>query len=121
MSDEKTIGTIGTLSGSRPLYPETALDALQRWDLGDSVFTIEMGGLGPGYEQAIQLLVFEIVRDHHEDKLPDTENKETLDAYRRTFGEKAITRTDKLAGGYSGAQVGAAKRIAFRAIRDGWR
>lgn len=34
--------------------PETCEEALARWDAGETVFTAEMGGLGPGYEQAIQ-------------------------------------------------------------------
>ena len=29
-----------------------AAEQLRRWDAGDSIWTVEMGGLGPGYEQA---------------------------------------------------------------------
>src|SRR5687768_3007466 len=39
--------------------PETVEDALRQWDAGETVFTVEMGGLGPGYEMAIQGLAFE--------------------------------------------------------------
>lgn len=44
------------------LYGKDAADLLSRWDDGKSVFTIEMGGLGPGYEQVIQIMTFEILR-----------------------------------------------------------
>ncbi len=36
---------------------ETAKDALAAWDRGEIVHSVEMGGIGPGYEQAIQILV----------------------------------------------------------------
>ena len=41
----------------------TAQEQLKRWDEGRSIWTISMGGLGPSYEQAIQVLAIEIVRD----------------------------------------------------------
>ena len=44
------------------LVPKTASEALARWDAGGSVFTLEMGGLGPGYEQVIHIVVFELIR-----------------------------------------------------------
>ena len=40
----------------------TARDALMRWDADEPVWTVEMGGLGPGYEQCIQLMMFELMR-----------------------------------------------------------
>src|SRR3990167_269657 len=43
--------------------PATAAEALARWDAGQSVFTVEMGGLGPGYEQVIHIMAFEIIRE----------------------------------------------------------
>jgi hypothetical protein len=46
----------------------TAQEALSRWDAGDIVWTVSMSGMGPGYEQAIHVLVFEIIRDN--DPLP---------------------------------------------------
>ncbi|KKK93920.1 hypothetical protein LCGC14_2688070 [marine sediment metagenome] len=38
------------------LHPKTLDEAIERWDAGRSLFSVEMGGLGPGYEQAIQIL-----------------------------------------------------------------
>jgi hypothetical protein len=91
--------------------PVTVLDALAQWDKGECVFTIELGGLGPGYEQAIHILAFELIRDLHNKPLPED-----------TFGEWGNDTVDRCDNtyGFSGAQVGAAKNLAYRAIRDGW-
>jgi hypothetical protein len=97
-------------------YAATAREYVEQWDKGEPVWTIELGGLGPGYEQAIQVLVVELCRDNL-DKLPLPANGDK-DAWQK-WGEETITRTDKAAGGYSGAQVGAAKSLAFRYLSDG--
>lgn len=102
-----------------PFHPQTAKDALARWDDGKTVFTIEMGGIGPGYEQAIQCLVFEIIRGNLDTKLPPESDKTALKSFWDTFGDADIHRVNDQYG-YSGAQVGAAKQIAYRALRDGW-
>jgi hypothetical protein len=98
----------------KELFPEHATEALEKWDSGISVFTVELGGLGPGYEQAIQILVFEIIRDYIDRPLPTPDNW-------RSFGEDAVSRCNSSCLGFSGAQVGAAKNLAFHALRDGWR
>src|SRR6266403_1363829 len=43
-------------------YGADAAEWLRRWDEGRSVWSIEMGGMGPGYEQAIQVVAAEVVR-----------------------------------------------------------
>ena len=93
---------------------EYAKEFVSSWDRGDSVWSIEMGGLGPGYEQAIQVCFVEIVRDHCDLPLPEGKSY-------RMWGDDTINRIDKdnACGGFSGAQVGAAKQLAFRLIRDG--
>src|SRR5271166_5092790 len=48
-----------------------AKEQLRRWDNGDSIWSIEMGGFGPGYEQALQICAIEIVRDNLGQPLPD--------------------------------------------------
>ena len=96
-----------------PFHPVTTLDALARWDKGDSVFTVEMGGLGPSYEQAIQILVFELIRDMHDKPSPEGNGF-------GDWGDPTVRRINKKCGGFSGAQVVSAKRIAYLAIRDGW-
>jgi len=101
------------------MYAKTADEQLRIWDSGESVWSIEMGGLGPGYEQAIQILVIEIIRDNISNPLPD-ENTWS------DWGDSTVSRIDYKkpdgkysCGGFSGAQVGAAKQIAFRFLRDG--
>lgn len=110
---------MGLPENDPPFHPQTASDALARWDKGESVFTIEMGGLGPGYEQAIQILVFEIIRDYKAEELP-AEGSDKLKEWFKSFGDSTVSRIDQRMGGYSGAMVGAAKQVAYRALRDGW-
>lgn len=105
---------LGLPAKDPPFHPQTALDALARWDRGDSVFTVEMGGLSPGYEQAIHILVFELIRDNGNLPIPNGDKEW------RSWGDATVKRIDEAIGGFSGAQVGAAKTLAFRAIRDGW-
>ena len=97
--------------------PETVAEALERWDAGETVFTVSMGGLGPGYEQCIHILVFEIIRDHLATgkPLPDDGADEW-----ETWGDGAVHRLDPEIG-FSGAQVGAAKNVAARTLKLGWR
>ena len=103
--------------------PETAREALARWDAGESVFTAEMGGMGPGYEQVIHIMAFEIIRE--------LLTREPIDWSRATEEHRREWRafTDsveaavlpKVAGlGSSGAQWGAAQNLAFRTVRIGW-
>ena len=44
-------------------FEETAAEMVETWDTGELVWSISMGGLGPGYEQAIQVLAIELMRD----------------------------------------------------------
>lgn len=97
------------------LIPETAREALEQWDAGESVFTAEMGGLGPGYEQCIHIAAFEVIRDHLDAKLPD----EFGDW--RNWGDESIRRASKDFNlGLSGAQAEAARNIAARTLSKGW-
>lgn len=43
-------------------YGADAAEWLRRWDEGRSVWSISMGGLGPSYEQAIQVAAAEFLR-----------------------------------------------------------
>ena len=99
---------------------QNAREQLQRWDAGEIIWSIEMGGLGPGYEQAIQILAIEITRDNLDKPVP------TTDAEWQTWGDSTVTRIDYRlpdgsysCAGFSGAQVGAAKRIALGWLCDG--
>ena len=93
------------------LYGKDAADLLSRWDNGDTVWTLSMGGLGPGYEQAIQIMMFEMLRallnlEPDEDQF----TPEKWPALRDRI-EGAIAETiEKI--GPSGAQFGAALNLA---------
>ncbi len=107
---ETKIGeSIGLQQTYKP-YSVTAKEWLQKWDNKQSVWSLEMGGLGPGYEQCIQILVAEILRDYIDVDIPAN-----LDS----FGEGAIKRCAKGVGGFSGAQVGAAQWLAMKYLKIG--
>lgn len=91
------------------LYGATAAEWLRRWDSGDSVWSVEMGGLGPGYEQAIQIAAVAIVRTNLGKPLDDTE-----DALKE-WGWDAIPK----GLGLSGAQAGAARNLAYKMLKYG--
>lgn len=103
------------------LYGADAADLLSRWDAGKTVFTVEMGGFGPGYEQCIHITCFEILR-FLLFKEYDTAAWESEDAWKRdreaieTYGF-AHRRIKEL--GLSGAQWGAALQLAVLYYRDG--
>ena len=99
--------------------PETVAEALALWDSGESVFSVEMGGLGPGYEMAIQGLAFEIMRALHGFDWLDTE---TLSARFDAVVDPIVHELNsKPWGGFSGAQVGAASSLAAMVCKRGYR
>lgn len=84
------------------MYGKDAADIVSRWDAGRSIWSVAMGGFGPGYEQALQIAMIEFLRH-----LVGGGTAEELD-------------TDKLAPlGLSGAQWGAARSLAGRIFADG--
>ena len=90
----------------------TASELLEKWDNDEIVPTIEMGGLGPGYEQCIHILVFEIIRDYK-----DIPFEEVYKLKPGEFGEGTVNRTNPKMG-YSGGQVRVAKWLAFQILED---
>ena len=80
------------------------------WDRNDVVPSIEMGGLGPGYEQCIQILFVEILRDECVKPIP-TE-------FPDDWGDETVDRLEPKLG-FSGAQVGATKSLAAYALVHG--
>lgn len=85
-------------------YGKDAQEWLARWDRGETVWSIKMGGdMGPGYEQAIQIATAEWLRmiiDHNYDG--------------ETWKDKVIGKL-----GLSGAQAGAAIYLAARLYKEG--
>jgi hypothetical protein len=96
------------------LYGADAREWLKRWDEGRSCWTIEMGGLGPGYEQCIHIVCAEVLRywlssdTKAEDFATDESCKATSERTRTwSFENEAIKKL-----GLSGAQYGAGVHVA---------
>jgi hypothetical protein len=100
------------------LYGRDAAEYLARWDAGQSVFTINLGGLGPGYDQVIQIAMFEVLRwllDHKPD-LNDGEWKHDI----APLLEPEVFKNERIKKlGLSGAQWGAACQLASRIYYHG--
>jgi len=96
---------------------------LDTWDSGRPVPTIEMGGLGPGYEQAIQITTVELLRhmlsanyDSSEWMSTDSDSwKKDKDAL-NTFGHSSSLINTL---GLSGAQWGAALNLSTMLFMHG--
>jgi hypothetical protein len=85
-----------------------------------------MGGLGPGYEQAIQILAFELIRALlaaswvTPNPYPtDQAGKEKVRAAWDAICNPVIEKLD--GEGFTGAQVGAAYNLAACVLNQGWR
>jgi hypothetical protein len=100
-------------------YALTAEKQLEAWDSGGTCWTLEMGGLGPGYEQALQIAAMEMLRlllrgfsrppklCFHADQ--ETRNRAFEAAVKEFDGHDSL-RDLRL----SGAQFGAASWLALR-------
>lgn len=92
------------------LYGADAKEWLARWDSGQPVHSIEMSGLGPSYEQVIQIFAAEILRMLINSKY----DNEILPVKQRGIFESKLLKNKNLNKlGASGAQVGAAFSLAF--------
>lgn len=93
-------------------------DALAAWDRGDLVWSCDMGGMGPGYEQCIQIMGFEMLRAmlaHPPENWADLQgpdNRAKWDAYSDMIDALPEMRSVIQQLGPSGAQFGAAMSIA---------
>jgi hypothetical protein len=94
-------------------------DLLARWDAGESVWSVEMGGVGPGYEQAIQNTAFEVLRALVAGKY-DAARWSDRDAWGEDRDAIEAAVFPLVQGeGLSGAQWGAALNIATVFYRQG--
>lgn len=102
------------------MYGADAAEWLKRWDEGRSVWSIEMGGLGPGYEQCIQIVAAEVVRfllkanPHNQDLIDNWKEKWSGEIDKALWADKRINDL-----GLSGAQAGAGKNLGSRMYMDG--
>jgi len=96
------------------LYGKDIKEWLKRWDSGDTVWSIEMGGLGPGYEQAIQITVAENVRVMIDTNFDSSEwkDKEKWERDRDIIEKAAFANKTIDDLGLTGAMFGAALNLA---------
>lgn len=100
-------------SQKKKLYGESAEDLLARWDNEESVWTVSMGGFGPGYEQALQIMMFEMLREMIAGNYDSSNWQGEADDWkddRDAIGDIVRPRVEKL--GASGAMWGAAMYLA---------
>lgn len=97
------------------LHPKDAKAALARWDAGEPITTIEMGGLGPGYEQAIHIGVMELIR-----KLIDLPLQTGNNELNQQFDDALLEVNREQDLGLSGAQAGAIRNLAFQYLTHPW-
>ncbi len=50
------------MRNNEQMFGIDATEWLRRWDAGETVWTVSLGGLGPEYEQCIQITGAEILR-----------------------------------------------------------
>lgn len=81
---------------------DTAEELVAAWDREELIRTIEMGGMGPGYEQALQVCFIELLRAKSPERWDET-----------------VSRISPDLCGLSGAQVGAAKALASQVLEKG--
>lgn len=102
------------------MYGRDAEDWLARWDSGRTCWTIEMGGLGPGYEQCIHIVCAETLRYWLATSVTEENFIEgkwqalTERTREHSFANKIVNDL-----GLSGAQYGAGVSIAAHIFRKG--
>lgn len=95
------------------------MEAVRKWRSGEIVSTIELGGISPGYEQSIQILLFEICARWEGPQLTWEEQTKIYPANYTAHVDAVVKLLDPKLG-FSGAQVGAAKATAFQFLCFGF-
>ncbi len=102
-------------------YGKDAEDWLKRWDEGQSVWSIEMGGIGPGYEQCIHITSAEILRHLLSKKYDFAKwsDQESWDKDRDAIEQMGFKNEIIKKLSLSGAQWGAALILATHIYKNG--
>ena len=100
--------------------PKTAWEALEKWDEGAIIRTVELGG-----EQTIHIGIFELLRSIKCEKVKDKILKEMDDKKNEVYGGRTIDTllgkvNDEFDLQLSGGQAGAIISFTLMIIRDGW-
>ncbi len=98
---------------------EQAQKLIESWDNGDLINTIEMGGLGPSYEQAIQVAAIEFTRAGLSFETTGEANKRADFERWKVLCDETIQKIDTDLGGLTGAQFGAAAQLAWLWVTKG--
>ena len=96
-------------------YGKNAADMLKKWDEGKSVWTVSVGGIGPGYEQAIQVTMFEVLRYLIDLNCTESEFNNSWNEIYKAIDNRVTPIVSKLR--LSGAQWHAAVRLATQFYR----
>lgn len=99
------------------IHHETVDQMLEAWDKGETIWSLEMGGIGPGYEQALQIAAVEFSRAG-KDYSPVGDNEKDAEAWRTLCGE-VLSRINESLLGLSGAQYDAASWLAWQWCHKG--
>ena len=100
------------------MYPKTAKEALDKFEMGGNVFVPELGGFGPSYELGIWFSIFRVIKKYHNKDLSHwIKNEKFTNASDNDLSD-AIR---DLGYGLSGAQAGAIKSFSYKVITQGWR
>jgi len=97
------------------LWNLTNQEVVKQWFNGETVWSVEMGGLGPNYELAIQTAIFALLRKLLKTKPP---YKKLL---KGDYYDKLFFKTKGVGDGHSGATAGAAKTVAYQFYRYGYK
>ena len=101
---------------SRIPYTKNWKEIVDDWNDEKIVWSASLGGIGPGYEQCIQDILFTLLSKYPSDKIG-----EGKDGYKKfqEWSNDIITKMDEKYG-FSGAQVGAAQATAYQFIKYGY-
>jgi hypothetical protein len=91
----------------------------KKWRSGETVASAELGGIGPAYEQAIQILLMEIMARWPKTKrVPKPEGKALPLAFEKHSDKVADELNKRL--GFSEAQVAVARVTAYQFMHFGY-
>lgn len=99
------------------IFKESIQEVVKKWKAGELVWSADLGGIGPGYEQAIQVLLFEICAEQGDKPLIIGEMKKYPSEYEALVDRKV---GELRAWGFSGAQVDQARSTAFQFLTIGY-
>lgn len=103
----------------KEFYGETAVEWLKRWNEGRICWSISMGGLGPSYEQSIQMAMAAVLGHLVKNNVDPSkwDDEASWNADRDAMEE--FLRNAPEGEPMSGASAGAALNLATHFYRDG--